>query len=75
MRTTTLLDDEVLKLATPPPKLTGISLDKSDSDLLHGALETSTPTEPKNGLVIFKLPANSRMVTTEHARKIEALIE
>lgn len=71
MRTTLTLDDDVLELAARQAKLRGVSLGKTVSDLLRRGLNASTPAREKDGLVVFHLPADSPIVTTDDVRRIE----
>ena len=72
MRTTLTLDDDLLELAARQAKLRGVSLSQTVSDLLRRGLSAPTPSEDKDGLVVFQLPADSPPVTTEEVRRIEA---
>jgi hypothetical protein len=71
MRTTLNLDDDILELATRQAKLRSVSLSKTVSDLLRRGLNAPTPSQDKDGLVVFQLPADSPAVTTEEVRRIE----
>ncbi len=71
MRTTLTLDDDILELATHQAKLRGVSLSKTVSDLLRRGLNAPTPSQNKDGLVVFHLPADSPKVTTDAVRRIE----
>lgn len=72
MRTTLTLDDDVLELAARQAKLRGVSLGKTVSDLVRRGLNASTPALDKDGLVVFRLPADSPTVTTDDVRRIES---
>ena len=72
MRTTLTLDDDVLELASRQAKLRGVSLSRTVSDLLRRGLSARTPSQEKDGIVVFQLPVDSPLVTTEHVRRIEA---
>ena len=72
MRTTLTLDDDLLELAARQAKLRGVSLGRTVSDLMRKGLHASTPAQDKDGLVVFRLPADSPKVTTEDVRRIEA---
>jgi len=72
MRTTLTLDDDVFELVARQSKLRGVSLGKTVSDLLRRGLNASTPSQDKDGLVVFRLPADSPKVTTDDVRRIEA---
>jgi hypothetical protein len=72
MRTTLTLDDDILELAARHAKLRGVSLSKTVSDLLRRGLRSPTPSQAKDGIVVFQLPAGSPSVTTAAVRRIEA---
>jgi uncharacterized protein DUF6364 len=72
MRTTLTLDDDILELAARQAKLRGVSLSQTVSDLLRRGLSSPTPSQEKDGIVVFKLPADSPTVTTEEVRRLEA---
>ncbi len=71
MRTTLTLDDDILELATRQAKLRGVSLGKAVSDLLRRGLGAATPSQDKDGLIVFRLPKDSPKVTTDDVRRIE----
>ena len=71
VRTTITLDDDVFKLAARQAKLRGLSLGKTVSDLVSRGLNAPTPSQDKDGLVVFQLPADSPKVTTDEVRRIE----
>ena len=71
MRTTLTLDDDILELAARQAKLRGVSLGKTVSDLLRRGLSAPTPSQDKNGVVVFQLPTDSPKVTTDEVRRIE----
>ena len=72
MRTTLTLDDDIFDLAARQAKLRGASLSKTVSDLLRRGLSAPTPSQEEGGIVVFLLPADSPLVTTEEVRRIEA---
>lgn len=72
MRTTLTLDDDIAELAARQARLRGQSLGKTVSDLIRRGLNAPTPLEEKDGLVVFRLPADSPQVTTDDVRRIEA---
>lgn len=72
MRTTLSLDDDIFALVVRQAKLRRVSLGKTVSDLVRRGLNAPTPTQEKDGLVVFQLPADSLPVTTEAVRRIEA---
>lgn len=72
MRTTVTLDDDIAELAARQAKARGLSLGKAVSDLVRRGLNAPTPSTDKDGLVVFRLPADSPKVTTDDVRRIEA---
>ena len=72
MRTTLTLDDDIFELAARQAKARGLSLGRTVSDLVRRGLNASTPSQEKDGLVVFQLPADSPQVTMEDVRRIEA---
>ncbi len=72
MRTTLTLDDDVAVIVARQAKARGLSLGKAISDLVRRGLNAPTPSTDKNGVVVFRLPADSPRVTTEDVRRIEA---
>ena len=72
MRTTITLDDEIFEIVSRQARLRGASLGRTVSDLVRRALATPTPTAKEDGLVVFRLPADSPRVTTADVRRIEA---
>jgi hypothetical protein len=71
MRTTVTLDDDVLELVKRQARLRGQSLGRTLSDLVRRGLSAATPAQDKDGLVVFLLPADSPVVTTEDVRRLE----
>ena len=72
MRTTLTLDDDIVELVARLAKARRQSLGKAVSDLVRRGLNAPTPSTDKNGLVVFRLPADSPKVTTDEVRRIEA---
>lgn len=72
MRTTLTLDDDIAKLVARYAQARGLSLGKSVSELVRRALNSPTPSTEKDGLLVFRLPADSPQVTTADVRRIEA---
>jgi hypothetical protein len=71
VRTTLTLDDDVFELAAGQAKLRGVSLGKTVSDLVRRGLNSPTLSENQDGIVVFRLPADSPKVTTEDVRRLE----
>ena len=72
VRTTITLDDDILELAVRQAKLRGLSLGKTVSDLARRGLNSPTLSESKDGIVVFRLPADSPKISTESVRKLES---
>jgi hypothetical protein len=71
MRTTLTLDDDVLELARRQARLRRQSLGRTLSDLVRRGLTASTPAQEQDGLVMFQLPPDSPVVTSEDVRRLE----
>ena len=71
MRTTLTLDDDVFELATQQARQRGLSVGKAVSDLVRKGLQAQARSRPKQGLVVFDLPADSPAVTMEFVRRLE----
>jgi hypothetical protein len=71
VRTTVTLDDDVLELARRQARLRRQSLGKTLSELVRRGLTAPTPAQDKDGLVMFRLPADSPIVTTQEVRRLE----
>ena len=72
MRTTLTLDDDVADLVARRAKERRQSLGRAVSDLVRRGLQAPTPSVEKDGLVVFKLPADSPAVTREDVRRLDA---
>lgn len=72
MRTTLAIDDDLLEVVSQQAKLRGISLGKTVSDLLRKGLSAPAATTEREGLILFKLPADSPAVTTEEVCRLES---
>ncbi len=71
MRTTVTLDDDILELAKRHARLRRQSLGRTLSELVRRGLNAPTPAQEEDGLVVFRLPADSPIVTTETVRRLE----
>ena len=71
MRTTLTLDDDVADLVARRAKERRQSLGRAVSDLVRRGLQAPTPSVEKDGLVVFKLPADSPAVTREDVRRLD----
>ncbi|MBN9688774.1 MAG: antitoxin [Verrucomicrobia bacterium] len=72
MRTTLTLDPDVAELAARQAKARGLSLGKTISELVRRGLNAPTSSKVEGGLVVFQLPADSPIVTTEDVRRLES---
>jgi hypothetical protein len=72
MRTTVNLDDDLLEIAKRRAEMRGLSLSRILSDLVRRGLNAPTRAEERDGLVIFRLPDDSPVVTTEQIRRLES---
>ena len=71
MRTTLTLDDDVAELVARQAKARGVSLGKAASDLVRRGLNAPTPSTNENGVIVFRLPADSPRVTRDDVRRVE----
>jgi hypothetical protein len=71
MRTTVNIDDDVLAMARRCARLRGESLGSVLSDLIRRGLSAGVDVDIRDGLVTFRLPPDSPVVTTERVRHIE----
>ena len=72
MRTTLTIDDDVADIVARRAKDRRQSLGRAVSDLVRRGLQAPTPSVEKDGLVVFKLPADSPAVTREDVRRLDA---
>lgn len=72
MRTTLTLDDDIAELAARQARIRGLSLGKTISDLVRRGLNASTPSRKEGGLLVFDLPEDSPVVTTEDVKRIDS---
>ena len=71
MRTRLTLDDDIVELAARQDKARGTTLGKTVSDLVRRGLSASTPAQNQDAFVVFPLPDNSPVATTEDVRRLE----
>ena len=72
MRTTVTLDDDVFEIVKRQARLRRQSVGRTLSDLVRRGLGAPTRARDEGGLVVFLLPADSPVVTTELVRQLEA---
>ena len=71
MRTTLILDDDVLEWAARQAKARRVSLGNAVSDLARRGLSAPTPSHEWNGVFACTLPHDSPKVTTAGVRRLE----
>lgn len=72
MRTTINLDEDVFEAVKNYAGARSLALGKAVSQLVRRGLEAPLKTRKVNGLVVFDLPEDSPVVTTEQVKKLEA---
>ena len=75
MRTTLLLDDDVLQEVRAYAQSRDIALGKAASDLLRRGLHAPLQTHVINGFHVADLPSDSPAITTEKVKELEAGLE
>ncbi|MBM3751949.1 MAG: ribbon-helix-helix protein, CopG family [Acidimicrobiia bacterium] len=71
MRTTLTIDDDVAEIVARRAKERRQSLGQAVSELVRRGLNAPTASVEKDGLVVFKLPADSPTVTQEDVRRLD----
>ena len=66
------LDDDVFQAVKNYADARSLALGKALSQLVRRGLAAPVKTRNVNGLVVFDLPEDSEVITTEHVRKLEA---
>lgn len=72
MRTTLTIDDDVAEIVARRAKERRQSLGQAVSELVRRGLAAPTASVEKDGLVVFKLPADSPTVTQEDVRRLDS---
>ncbi len=72
MRTTLNLDDDVFEVVKRYAESRSVSIGKAASDLVRRGVTASHPTRKVNGLLVFDLPSDSPVVTSEQVKELEA---
>jgi hypothetical protein len=70
MRTTLNLEDDAVEMIRQYSEARSIALGKAASELVRKGFATPTPTRIVNGLVVFDLPPDSPLVTSEQVKKL-----
>ena len=71
MRTTFVLDDDVVPSVRKYAKTRQISMGKAVSELVRRGLKAPLRTRLVNGFHVVELPENSPRVTSEQVRELE----
>jgi len=72
MRTTLSLDDDVFKVVKTYAENRSLAMGKAVSELVRRGLSAPPKTRVVNGLVVFDVPADSEVVTTELVKRLDA---
>ena len=72
MRTTINLDADIVPLVKDYAASRAISLGQAISQLVRRGLSVRIPTRMGNGLLVFNLPEDSPLVTSEQVRRLES---
>jgi hypothetical protein len=72
MRTTLSLDDDVFQVVKHYAETRSVAMGKALSELVRRGLNAPVKTRVVNGLVVFDLPEDSDVVTSDHVKKLEA---
>jgi hypothetical protein len=75
MRTTLSLDDDLLPRVRTYAESRDISVGKAVSELVRRGLHAPLQTRVINGFHVVDLPAGSPLITREHVRKLEEVLE
>lgn len=72
MRTTLSLDDDVFHLVKTYAENRSLAMGKAVSELVRRGLNAPVKTRVVNGLVVFDVPADSELVSSELVKRLEA---
>jgi hypothetical protein len=72
MRTTLSLDDDVFQVVKTYAENRSLAMGKALSELVRRGLNAPVKTRVVNGLVVFDVPADSELVTSELVKRLEA---
>jgi hypothetical protein len=72
MRTTVNLDDDILQLVKSYAEAHSVAMGKALSELVRRGVGAPPRTRKLNGLVIFDLPEDTKPLTSEQVKKLEA---
>jgi hypothetical protein len=75
MRTTLNLDDDALEMVRRYSETRSVALGKAASELVRKGFSSPTPTRLVNGIVVFDVPPDSPLITTERVKELESETE
>jgi hypothetical protein len=70
MRTTLTLDDDVARAAQELARTTGKRLGEVVSELVRRGLRAEAQIAEKNGLPVFRVPADAEIIPADRVRKL-----
>ncbi|MFH1760531.1 MAG: CopG family transcriptional regulator [bacterium] len=72
MRTTLLIDDDILAVAKSIAENRSVSIGRAVSDMARkGLMRINPPKKRRNGLPLFAIPVNAHPITLENVKKME----
>jgi hypothetical protein len=72
MRTTLNLEDDAVEMIRQYSEARSVALGKAASELVRKGFASPTPTRIVNGLVVFDLPPDSPLITSERVKKLQS---
>jgi hypothetical protein len=72
MRITVSLDDDVFQLVRTYAKRRSLAMGKALSELVRRGIGARPKTRQVNSLVVFDLPEDTLLVTSEHVKELES---
>jgi hypothetical protein len=72
MRTTLNLDDDLVQVVKSYAEHRALAMGKALSELVRRGLSAPPKTRVVNGLVVFDVPEDSGLVTSEQVKRLEA---
>lgn len=70
MRTTLDIDDDILQAAREIARRKGVTMGQVLSDLSRQALTRPVETETRNGVPLFPIKPDAKIVTLEHVNEL-----
>jgi hypothetical protein len=73
MRTTLIIDDDMLAVAKSLADARSVTVGKALSDLARKGLASAPPLDrnPISGFPVFRVPANAKPITLEDVKRLE----